>query len=312
VNVLSKKMQGDKDMRCSTAVIQALMLHPNYKQHDWIMKEAIKMAKPHFKNQWDVGFLLNLPVKNAYEIIEPEIPRLIKTQKPNGLWKVKDSKRISYGILKALKYSEHLTILIDELCLRCDPFLSFREDNDYYGFVVRKNIMGKLLPDDAKLKEKLVSEVLINQDANGSWNNTVISTSSHIETLLELGIKIGDPNIRRGAHWLFSVYSEDIYRQSNNMGGFLVAHNMFSSQNRDEEFKSALAERPEWNPKGLCYMHLPMIQTGVALKTLIKLGFGNDKRVISACDNFLELRQTYGGWCDSNIRNGLIAKKKAK
>jgi hypothetical protein len=301
-----------RTMRCSTAVIQALMIHPNYKQHDWIMEEAIKIAKSHFKNQWDVSFLLNLNVKNAYEIIDPEIPRLIKTQKSNGLWKVKDSKRISYGILKALKYSGHLAILLNENGFRYDPFLSFREDKDYYGFVVRKNIMDTLLPDDTELREQLTSDIFNKQDESGSWNNTVISTSSHIETLLELGIGIDDPHIKKASDWLFSMCSEDVYRISNNMGGFLVAHNMFSSQNRDEEFKSALAEKPEWNPKGLCYMHLPMIQTGIALKTLISLGFENDKRVLSACDNFLKLRQTYGGWCDSNIRNGLIAKKKAR
>jgi len=298
-------------MRCSTAVIQALMMHPNYKQYDWIMEEAIKMAKPHFKNQWDVSFLVNLTVKNAYEIIDPEIPRLIKTQKSNGLWKVKDSKRISYGLLKALKYSGYLTKLLEEGRFRYDPFLSFQNENDYYGFVVRKNIMEIQISDDMILMEQLTSDIFNKQDINGSWNNTVISTSNHIETLLELRIGRDDSHIQKGADWLFSVCSEDVYRQSNNMGGFLVAHNMFSSQNRESEFKIALAEKPEWNPKGLCYMHLPMIQTGIALKTLILLGFENDKRVLSACDNFLELRQFYGGWCDSNIRNGLIDQKKA-
>ncbi|MBM3240175.1 hypothetical protein FJZ31_28150 [Candidatus Poribacteria bacterium] len=297
-------------MRCSTAVIQALMMHPNYRQHDWIMEEAIKMAKPHFKNQWDVSFLLNLDAKNAYEIIDPEIPRLIKTQKSNGLWKIKDSRRISYGLLKALKYSRHLAIMLNEDRFRYDPFLSFREENDYYGLTVRQNIMESLLPEDAKLRNQLASDIFSQQNADGSWNDTVIGTASHIETLLELGIGMDDPNIQKGTNWLFSTYSEDVYRQSNNMGGFLVAHNMFSSQNRYEEFKNALAEKPEWNPVGGCYMHLPIIQTGTAVKTLISLGFENDSRVISACDNLVELRQNYGGWCDSNIRNGLIAQKK--
>ena len=298
-------------MRCSTAIIQALMAHPNYRGYDWVMEEAINMAKAHFKNHWDVSFLLNLSVKDAYEIIDPEIPRIIKTQKSNGLWKIKDSRRISYGLLKGLKYSGHLAILLKENQFRYDPFLSFREENDYYGFAFRQSIMERLLPDDAKLREQLASDIFSQQDANGSWNDTVISTSNHIEMLLELGFGKDDPHIQRGADWLFGVCSEDVYRQSNNMGGFLVAHNMFSSQNRHEEFKSALAEKPEWNPVGLCYMHLPNIQTGIAIKTLVRLGFEDDRRVISACDNFVELRQNYGGWCDSNIRNGLIAQRKS-
>lgn len=299
-------------MRCSTAVIQALIVHPNYRQYDWVTEEAINIAKSHFKNQRDVSFLLNLNANIAYEIIDFEIPRLIKTQKSNGLWKVKDSKRISYGILKALKYSGHLKTLLDENRFRYDPFLSFHEDDTYYGFVVRQNIMENVLPDDIILKEKLSSDIFGRQDSNGSWNNTVISTSNYIETLLELGIDTNNPHIQKSAEWLFSVYSEDVYRQSNNMGGFLVAHSMFSSQDRNKEFKSALTEKPEWIPRGLCYMHLPNIQTGIAIKTLIKLGFENDKRIVSACDNLMELRRNYGGWCDSNIRNGLISQKKVK
>lgn len=274
-------------------------------------EEAVNIAKPHFKNHWDIGFLINLPVKDAYEIIDPEIPRIVKTQRSSGLWKIKDSRRISYGLLKALKYSGHLVVMLNEDRFRYDPFLSFREENDYYGFAVRKNIMESLLPDDGKLREELAWDIFSQQCANGSWNDTVISTSNHLEMLLELGIGADDPHIQNGVNWLFSVCLDDVYRQSKNMGNILVAHSMFSSQNRDAEFKSALAEKPEWNPVGLCYLHLPNIQTGTAIKTLIKLGFENDRRVISACDNLVELRQNYGGWCDSNIRNGLIAQKKA-
>lgn len=192
--------------------------------------------------------------------------------------------------------------MLNEARFRYDPFLSFREENDYYGFAVRKNIMESLLPDDGKLREELAWDIFSQQCANGSWNDTVISTSNHLEMLLELGIGADDPHIQNGVNWLFSVCLDDVYRQSKNMGNILVAHSMFSSQNRDAEFKSALAEKPEWNPVGLCYLHLPNIQTGTAIKTLIKHGFENDERVISACDNLVELRQNYGGWCDSNIK----------
>jgi hypothetical protein len=228
------------------------------------------------------------------------------------MWKIKDSRRISYGVLKALKYSGHLKSLLSEGRFRRDPFLSFRDENDYYSFVVRRNIMGITPATDAKLQEQLVSDVFAEQDEAGSWNGTVISTSNHIEKLVELGIGLDDPRIRKSADWLLGMCTEDVYRLSGNMGGVLVAHHMFSSQDRGAEFKSALAEKPEWNPVGLCYRHLPMIQTGAALKALISLGFENDERVIAACDNLLELRQEYGGWCDSNIRNGLLERKAVK
>lgn len=295
-------------MRCQTSAIQALAMHPQYA--DEVMEEAMEMAKALFKKSLDCTFIINMPVENARAIVEPEIPRLIKTQRPSGMWKIKDCRRISYGVLKALKHSESLMILLKENRFRHDPFKSFYDGDDYYDFVVRLNIMEAPLPSDTYLQERLVSDIFAEQNENGHWNGTVISTSNHIEKLMELGIGYDDARIQKSADWLLSMCAEDVRRFSKNMGGYVVAHNMFSTQDRGEEFKSALAEKPEWKPVGLCYRHLPMIQTGTALKALIKLGFDDDRRVIAACDNLLEIRRTYGGWCDSNIRNGLIAKQK--
>ena len=298
-------------MRCSTAAIQVLAMHPRYAQQVEIMAESMEMAEMLFKKQLDCIFIINMPVEKAHAVLEPEIPRLIRTQRPSGMWKIKDCNRISYGVLKALKHSGHLISLFRENSFRRDPFLSFRDDNDYYGFVVRQNIMETPLPSDANLYEQLVSDIFVGQDESGSWNNTVISTSNHIESLVELGLCLDDRRIRKSADWLLSMCAEDVHRESKKVGGVVVAHNMFSSQDRAAEFKSALAEKPEWNPVGLCYKHLPMIQTGTALKALIRLGLEDDERVIAACDNLLALKQTYGGWCDTNIRNGLLAKQKA-
>ena len=297
-------------MRCGIAAIQALAIHPHYRQLDGILEEATNIAESLFRKKLDCDLIVNMPVENARAILEPEIERLIKTQRPTGMWKIKDCRRISYGVLKALKHSEYLTSLLEEDRFRRDPFLSFRNENDYYDLVVRRNIMEAPLPNDADLVEQFVRDAFAGQDDKGSWNDTVISTSNNIEKLAELGLGLDDPHIRRSADWLLRMCAEDVYRLSRNMGGVVVAHNMFSSQDRQAEFKSALAERPEWNHVGLCYMHLPMIQTGAALKALILLWLENDERVITACDNLLELRQTYGGWCDSNIRNGLIASSK--
>ena len=298
-------------MRCSIAAIQALAMHPRYRLHDGIMDEAMRMAEELFRKKLDCGFITNMPVGNACQFLDPEVGRLLRTQRPTGMWKIKDCRRISHDVLRALKHTGHLATLLLEGRFRRDPFLSFRHENDYYGLVVRRNIMDSLLPGDTELREQFASDIFAGQDKEGSWNSTVISTSSHIEKLVELGVDPDDACVQKAADWLLSMCAGDVYRLSRNMGGVVVAHNMFSSQDRRAEFKSALMEKPEWNPVGLCYMHLPMIQTGAALKTLIRLGFESDQRVIAACDNLLELRQTYGGWCDSNIRTGLLAKQKA-
>ena len=45
---------------------------------------------------------------------------------------------------------------------------------------------------------------------------------------------------------------------------------------------------------------------------LIDLGFAEDERVLAACENLLELKRTYGGFCDTLIRCGPQAQRAAQ
>jgi hypothetical protein len=87
---------------------------------------------------------------------------------------------------------------------------------------------------------------------------------------------------------------------------------MFSSANRGAEFESARAEKPEWLPRAVCYGHLPMIQTGAALRELLRLGYGEDARVRAACENLVEIHEGYGGWCNSYITHTLLERKRRR
>ena len=86
-------------MRCSTAAILALAMHPVYRKRNGLMEEAMEMAAALFNGERDCTYIINMPVENARAVLEPEIPRIIKTQRASGMWKIKDSRRISYGIL---------------------------------------------------------------------------------------------------------------------------------------------------------------------------------------------------------------------
>ncbi len=295
-------------MRCSSAVTQALIMHPRYKNIPWVAEEAYKNAC----GQDDYRYTIVLPAAKAYRIIEAAKDGIIKTQRPSGGWKVKDSARISFWLLKTLDYTGHLEVMLKEGSFRYDPFKLFRNGSDLYSFTVRRDLMKAPNLDDAELCEKLTEEIFVNQDKDGSWNRTVMSTCHHIEKLLLLGIKYDDDRVRKGADWLFGTYKTDVIRHSNNLGGTVVAHAMFTSSERNNEFVSAEKEKPEWIPRQLCYNHLPNIQTGEAIKTLIKLGYEEDSRIISACENFIWMREKYGGWCDTNVRNTLIEENKSK
>ena len=299
-------------MRCSTAAIQALVLHPQYRNKDGILTEAVNIAENMVRKNFAFSFVRNLPPASAQEIMTPEIPRILKTQRSNGLWKIKNARIISYDVLSALRHSEILAELLNASRFRYDHFQSFREETDYYALVVRRNTIGDMFNDDPSLQGELISTILSKRNKEGDWNGTVISTSNHLEMLVELGIASDDSRISKSIDWLLSVYIEDVPRFSKKFPGVVVAHHMFSTEAREAEFQSAKEEKSEWNPVGLCYCHLPMIQTGFALKVLIRLGYENDERVIAACNNLLELRRIYDGWCDSNIRNGLLAQQRGQ
>lgn len=295
-------------MRCSSAVAQSLIMHPRYKNIPWVNEEAYKNAY----GQDDYRYTIALPVLEAHKVIEDAKDEIIKTQRSSGGWKVKDSARISFWLLKALDYTGHLEVMLKEGNFRYDPFKLFRDGIDLYSFVIRRDLMKAPLDSDGVLGVKLAEEIFANQDETGSWNGTVMSTCYNIEKLLMLGINSDDERVRKSAGWLFGTYRTDVIRHSNNLGGTVTAHSMFTSSERNNEFVSAVKEKPEWIPRQLCYNHLPNIQTAEAIKTLIRLGFGEDSRVISACENFIWMKEKYGGWCDSNVRNTLIEESKSK
>lgn len=293
-------------MRCSSAVAEALIMHPRFNKIPWVAEAAYKNAC----EQDDYRYTIALPAAEASKVIEAKKSEIIKTQRPTGGWKIKDSARISFRLLKTLDHTGHLEGMLKDGSFRYDPFKPFRDGSDLYSYAVRRDLIKAPAESDRELGEALAEEIFAIQDGNGSWNGTVMSTCHHIGQLLTLGISPGDGRIRKGAEWLFGTYKTDVIRQSNNLGGTITAHSMFTSDDRQSEFVSAEKEKPEWIPRQLCYNHLPNIQTGEAIKTLITLGFGEDERVLSACENFIMMKEKYGGWCDSNVRNFLIAESK--
>ena len=51
---------------------------------------------------------------------------------------------------------------------------------------------------------------------------------------------------------------------------------------------------PEEDPKHGCFMSLPLIQTALALRTLVYLGFEDDERVLNSYESLLDIKLP--GW----------------
>jgi hypothetical protein len=282
--------------------VVALLAHPKYSTNLGLLNQAKLLADSLVKKS-SYTMISDLPPPLAKEVIKPYVPSILKLQHSNGFWKIKDARRISFEILSALNNAGLLQDLVENHTFRYDPF---RDGSDLYGWTARNRFLRTPLPGDGTLRDKLSAQILATQCDNGSWESTIVTTCKMIERLILLGEDRDSKGIYEAGIWLLSTYNQDVtgHRPKGPYG--VPAHHMFLTPDRSTEFRSALKERPEWDPKRLCYNHLGMIQNGVAIHTLIKLGYYDDVRVTAACDNLYSLRERYGGWCQTNIRDPFI------
>jgi hypothetical protein len=296
-------------MRCDRASTIALINHPKYSQNKDLLTDAARISEGDIQRHFEFAIIMDLPVALAKSVMEAHIPQLRKTQRANGLWKIEDAERKSFWLLAALKHSTLLEGLSKEGAFRHDPYMPFQESSDLYGYIIRRDFSHTLVDTDNRLKSNLVSVILDTQEADGSWGHTIVVTCKRLEELCLLSEPNQHVRIQKATEGLFSTFNPDMVGFRVGVPYGIPAHDMFSTPNRWAEFENALKERPEWDPKQLCYNHLAIIQNGIAIQTLIRLGYQDDERVIKACDNLFTLKEKFGGWCQSNITQDLAYKR---
>ena len=302
-------------MRCTDAILSGFLSHPRYQNREDFIQRGLrfvledKLSSVAAEN-W--AFARYLPTDWARHALTQCLPDMIRKQQSTGLWKRKFAEKISYGILQALKHAQMLPDLVARGVLRYDPYKPFSESSDLYGLLVRRNIIGTMLPDDPSLQRQLVSQITAMQREDGSWGGTVARTALQIEALLDLGVHADEACIAKGAAWMLSQFRESVERWRPNASWGVSYRNVFTSEDCGAEFRSALDEMPEEDPKGGCFRGLPFIQTALALRVLVRLGFEEDKRVLSAYESLLDIRQSGGGWCATGCRRILEERVKAE
>lgn len=298
-------------MRCECAAHHALLTNRTYKSVSWALQDATAEVARCFQRKLDTTeYLMILPSDTARTILGEHESRIAGAQRSTGGWKVKDTHRISLGYLKAYQHSGLLPEFLS--LLRHDPYQLFADQPDIFGLLARERVFVRPNDNDGKLRKILRQAILDAQLPNGSWENSVLATALFAHQLLDLGLASGASPLREAAKFLFSCQMEDVERRSSNHGGILVAHHMFSNPDRAVEFHAAVRYRAEWIPRAACYRHLPMVQTGMAVKCLNAMGYEDDPRVLAACRNLVEIHEKYGGYCDSLIRNGIIAEERLR
>jgi hypothetical protein len=289
-------------IRCGHGGVIGLLTNRNYRRLAWVKEAGFRQAADLFEKDGDARMLLDLSPADARKVLAPAIPKIIKSQRSSGLWRIKNAREISFHLLTALAHAGLLKKTLPQL--RHDPLNNFREAGDWQAVAVREQLLNNPRPDEKQVKNRLLKDISDRQASDGSWENTVMGTVQHLEMLLECGLS-GSREFTRGVNFLFQCIQPEFYREE-----ILVAHDMITSANRMAEYKSTKAHHPDWLPHPACHCHLPMIQTGFALRMLNKAGYEDDSRVMAACRNMVELRERFGGWCVTNIRLGLEAEAK--
>jgi len=249
--------------------------------------------------------LRELPVPLAQRLLEPALPKLLTAQKKNGMWKVKDTERITYDILAALVHVGLLDGAQPEATLKYDPSAYVAPKGDFYSLLI-KEILQAPTEGDAAARAALVADIVGRQEADGSWEGTVVGTVVYLNQFLDLGLVPEDAAITRGVDFLFANLQADLQGIHTSEPYGLVTHDVFTTLNRNREFASADRLKPEWIPRNLCFRTMAIIPNTVCLRLLLRLGLEGDERVAQALDSLYALYSEHGGLCAGNIKKPYI------
>jgi hypothetical protein len=197
-------------MRCPRASTMALISHPKYIQNQELLNEAAMIAEENVRKHFEFAPVADLPVSLAMKLMEAHIPEILKTQRATGLSKIKDAERKSFWLLYALQHAGYLKKLLDEGTFHHNPFAAIQQRSDLYGYVIRQELSHSPLSTDQKLRQKLVSGIVIGQEPNGSWENTIVVTCKKLEELRLLGENSQQEPILKAVEWLFSMFNPDL------------------------------------------------------------------------------------------------------
>jgi len=282
----SLSMIGTTHLRCTDCIIAALLVHPNYQSNKDLIYEAQKIMLD--KVKWAYAF--HLPKREAKEGLTKCLPDIIKKQQSSGLWKRKYAEVYTYGLLRALKHAE----LLEQDTFRYDFYKGFREKTDLISILVRKNIMKE----NNIETENVLGELLSNQQKNGSWFNSLSATCFQLLILNELGIDANHELVSLAINWIFKQFYKTFEGKAKtwtfNFENIFLTENYAAEQNGFQQIAPEHGRNPcigsLLSGADSFIIQNPAFITGIALYTLTRLGYGNDRRIVEAYESLYNLR----------------------
>ena len=289
-------------LRCTAAGLIPLMNSQRYAAQADALFQAEHGAFAHMIEHKSYYLLRMLPPRMARELLSPQLPALAAKQLKSGLWRGKNSTENTYHILRALAHAG----LLEDATLPYAPAAQLGGRQDAFALLLKRDFGDGLTQEDASALQQLLQEVAAKQSADGSFGGTVTGTVIHLEWLLDLGMPQADFVIRRGADYLLSQRKPSLQGMHTSDPYSLTVTNVYTTGNRTGEFEAALAFKPEWVPRHVCFHTMAIIPNAVCLRLLLELGLESDAGVTAALISLYELYSRHGGLCATNIKKPYI------
>ena len=217
-------------IRCPDSIACALVSNANYSDLEWARRLARRCARRELEESGVCRYLLDIPVCDAEAILRDNLSKIVRSQRPSGGWRVKNTRMLSYFYLRAFEYSRVDEEILPKL--KRDPVAFLVSEDDLWGLATQRRF-GEREVAQRKLRA-VTSPILKGQLPNGSWENTVIATTHHIELLSEIGMSAEHEAIQAAVTFLFSQMQSEVLSRTKGMTGMAVARDMFSSNSRED------------------------------------------------------------------------------
>ena len=209
--------------------------------------------------------------------------------------------------------------------LRVDPIPAVERMTDEALLPAKKELLGSVSHEDERKLSAYVARLRQAQLADGSWNDSAVTTAGTLIRLLQSGVADDDPALRRGVSWLehsdeplgmpgLFLYDEEAGREYNRRkaaGEALLdvspakQRSFFDTLSRDF-FGPFLDLVPK---SKACEPHTTWA-TALSLQALLRSGRADSPRVARAIDTLMRWRSHMpdsGGWCGCGIFGSTLA-----
>jgi len=177
--------------------------------------------------------------------------------------------------------------------LKTDPLNYVANLDSPIGTYLRKELFKKETTVESTLKKELYDKIVVDQSADGSWDQLFVKTANNLWNLALLGFDGEDPSVKTGLKWLLSIQKEE-YRGH---PGF------FCTKNRKDPSIMRSTYYGEFGP-GCSIFY----QTTYAIHLFHLFGLDETKQVETTVRSYLQFwKPTWcGAWCNINVLNVLI------